>query len=241
MKATRSNSLKSDESRPATIGDIKEMLNCFKDEILASVKDDLCRIENRLESLDSRIVNLEHMFEFTKRRQELQQLDINDLKLSLSRIECSNKPTEILREVEDRDSRRNNVILFGLPENDHATALDRVTDDKKHTKELFLSLGFDDIKVCDISRLGKKIESKIRPVKVTLENPALKKLVIQKARQLRNNEKYKNIYIDYDKTKLQQSEWNNLRSELKQRRESGEDVVIYNGCIRPRASLKHFR
>jgi hypothetical protein len=238
MKQTRPNSIKTDDSKPATLGDIREMLNNIKEEILTSVKEDLRKIENHLESLDSRIVNLEHIFGKLKNSQEKQQLEINELKSFVLQSEISK--TELLNEVDDRVSRRNNIIVFGLLEDENGSSKDRASSDKEHTEEVFRVLGVEDLKISDTWRLGKKCDGKIRPLKVTLQDSILKKALVQKSRFLRKNTKFKNVYIDYDKTKFQQSEWNHLRRELNKRRESGEDVVIYNGSIHPRASLKNF-
>ena len=52
---------------------------------------------------------------------------------------------------------------------------------------------------------------------------------------------FKNLFIHSDLTSMQQEIERDLRKELKERREQGEDVVSYSGEVRPRQNVRGFR
>ena len=107
--------------------------------------------------------------------------------------------------------------------------------------EVFEAIGCDDVDIEVIFRLGRSVCGKARPVRVTLGKRSDKAGIMRKSRDLRTSDKFKTVFISNDKTKLQQAEWSNLRKELLRREELGENVVIYNGKVRLRNSLKNFR
>ena len=237
-KATRSNSLNLDTT-PATLKDILGITNDLKCEILRSLKAECALLGNCLQDLESRIGNLETSIESFRTVQNKQEMEINEIKQSLSEIRLSK--SEILDEMEDRDRRRDNIILFGLPESDEGTISERRAHDETLVDEVFGAIGCDDVDIDAIFRLGRNVSGKVRPVKVTLRNRSSKVEIMRKSRDLRTKDKFKRVFISNDKTKMQQSEWSDLRKELLRRKELGEDVVIYNGKVALRNSLKNFR
>ena len=237
-KNSKINSLNVDDSTPVTVNDMLRISRELKSEIVSSLKEGFNSIGDRLENLELRIGNLESSIESFRRVQKKQEKEINEIKQSLSEIRVSK--SEILDEIEDREKRRNNVIIFGLPECNEGTVSKRKKYDETLVKEVFEAIGCDDIDTETIFRLGRNI-GKMRPVKVTLRNRISKAEIMRKARDLRTSDKYKKVFISNDKTKMQQTEWSDLRRELLHRRETDEDVVIYNGKVTQRSSLKNFR
>ena len=149
--------------------------------------------------------------------------------------------SEILDEVEDREKRRNNVIVFSVEEREQGSLEERREHDIDVVNEVLDSLGFGDVVLNNVHRLGRTSSGKFRPLKVPLVNYSVKASVLQKSRLLKQNDKFKNVYITNDRTKLQQSEWSELRAERDRRKQDGEDVVIYNGKVCSRTSLRNFR
>ena len=81
-------------------------------------------------------------------------------------------------------------------------------------------------------RLGKNDEnSLIRPVLMRLRNEKEKWIILGRAKHLKNSEKYQRVYITRDMTEKERSEDKTLRTELKERRDNGEDVQIKNGVV----------
>ena len=237
-KATRSNSL-TDSPTPATLNDVLRITKDLKTEILVPLKEEFVALGDHLQKLEYRIGNLESSIESFRRIQNRQQTEINEIKLSLSKIQLSK--SEILDEMEDRERRRNNVILFGLPEHDEGTVAERKQHDESLVQEVFEAIDCDDVETDAILRLGRNVSGRLRPVKVTLSDRSSKAEIMRKSRDLRKSDNFKRVFISNDKTKLQQTEWSDLRKELLRRKELGEDVVIYNGKVALLSSLKNFR
>ena len=80
-------------------------------------------------------------------------------------------------------------------------------------------------------RLGRK-GSKIRPIKLVLNNMDAKYEILSKAKNLKTHEEYKKVFVVPDLTRKQQEEDKKLRTKLKEIRESGDnDVRIKRGKI----------
>ena len=99
----------------------------------------------------------------------------------------------------------------------------------------------DDIKKC--YRVGRPNgQGKGRLLRVTFSNSELKSEVLRSARKLKASTSFRKVYVNPDRTPVQQAEHKNLRSELLSRRGKGEDVVIFKQSVVPRAdvNLKNF-
>lgn len=192
-----------------------------------------------IQALDTRIGSLERSFDFFRTIQNNQQTEINEIKHTLANLELSK--SVVLDEVEDRERRRNNIVLFGLPEQESGTAEARKEHDKGLLEEVFEALDCGEVEIDSFHRLGRVVEGKTRPVKAVLHTREGKTEVLRNSRSLRNTDKFKRVFVSNDKTKLQQSEWNNLRKELAERKEAGEDAIIYGGRVVLRNSISNFR
>ena len=103
------------------------------------------------------------------------------------------------------------------------------------------ALDGEEVEIDSFYRLGKMVEGKTRPVKAILRTREGKMEVVRNSRSLKDNDRFKRVFISNDKTKFQQSQWNNLRKELEVKKEAGEDVIIYGGRIVLSNSISNFR
>ena len=108
--------------------------------------------------------------------------------------------------VEEELSR--NIMVFGLPEEEHE-------DMCVNVGKVFEHLG--EKPRVEASRLGKKIKSNVRPVKVTLSNATTVQQILAKSRQLRQSEKYKSVFLSPDRTAEQRTEHRELVQQLKEK------------------------
>jgi len=131
-------------------------------------------------------------------------------------------------------------VIFGLSEQESGTAEARKDHDESLLKEVMEALNCE-VEIDSFYRLGKVVDGKPRPIKAILSSREEKMEALRNSRSLRNTDKFTRVFISNDKTKFQQSEWNNLRKEQVARKEAGEDVVIYGGRVVLRNSLPHFR
>ena len=81
-------------------------------------------------------------------------------------------------------------------------------------------------------RVGKATETRARLLIVTLDTPGVKQDVLRMAPQLRQSEKWGNIYITPDLTPAEREAAKKLREELAARKRAGEEnLTIRRGKI----------
>ena len=242
-RETRSNSLKNETAKFLTLDDVRALMIEMKEEILQCVKIDFEKLHASLQSVNDRISNFENGLAFYKEVQERQNEEIETLKTTISCLERDTLSLkhDILQEMEERDVRRNNVMVFGLPEVYDATDIeDQKSFDKNALNEMFTHICMKDVEMLDTYRIGKSLKGKPRPIKVKLANREQKHQILRRSRSLRNSSTYQNVFINSDKTKLEQRQWLELRKELRARRAVGENVIISDGKIRSKGS-ENFR
>ena len=149
-------------------------------------------------------------------------------------------PEEIERKKEEeeeklKEKKKRNLIFFNIPEGDlddydeqrlaDFYKIQRIYEDKVEIKERDLS---------NITRLGKKVTNKIRPVLVTFKSEDQRMTVLRNNKDLKLLEANKStrIFVSTDKTPKEREAENQLRAELQRRKNDGEDnLVIRNGKI----------
>ena len=158
------------------------------------------------------------------------KLDLNQLKESKKEIF-----TATVEEVEDRARRRLNVVISGLPE-----CSDGDDDETDFTKcrEILRDICHDTDGVVAVQRLGRSREDNTRLLKVKCRDSDFRDLILRRAKELRRHVFHKTIFINPDRTPLEQEQHRILLRELKLRRESNEDVVIFRNRVVPRRGIK---
>lgn len=139
---------------------------------------------------------------------------------------ASSKPalSDLIEEMEDRETRARNFILIGASESDDLDSTVRIQHDQNLVKKIIdtTASDLDSGEVLKVVRLGKKVDGKTRPIKVVLKS---RSSVIK---VLKNRGKVQRPYkIFNDQTPKQREELRLLREELKQRQDAGEtDITI---------------
>lgn len=222
---------------------IQSLMVGLKNDLLSSFRVDLQNVMNQLETINNRCFGLEKKIENIYHLQQKQQAEIDKLKATVNNLDLSR--SQILNEVEDRETRRNKVVIFGLPEMS-ASVEERFEFDEEQVYNILTELDETDYRITEIRRLGHaNVRGKLsRPLKVSLSNRDSAQNILQKSRQLKNSSRFQNVYISKDKTKKQQREWRELREELERRKTVDEDAIIYRGKVCSRSELhgkKNFR
>ena len=89
-----------------------------------------------------------------------------------------------------------------------------------------------DITLTKTVRLGRKNDSKPRPLLACFGDASIRNTILPLSGKLRKFDQYKNTYIAPDRTKLERQKHQKLVEELKCRRSGGEqNLVIRNGSI----------
>jgi len=144
--------------------------------------------------------------------------------------------------MEDRDRRRLNVTISGVPEESEGSASERKAADEEKVGNILKAVTeLESDSITRTYRIGRPTPGKSRLLCVALCDETSKKKVLYNARQLRNNPEHRNIYINPDRTRMQQEEMKALRGEQKRRKENGENVVIYRNKVVLKSKIKNFR
>lgn len=182
-------------------------------------------VGNDLTSLRSVIVSL--------------QEEIRNLKAAMDTIQASSAVglgeddiEEIISEFEDRQRRKNNVVIFGLSEQPHNLARDvRESRDSKSAVDLINVLDKErnwavgDVKIVRIGNGGADA-SKPRPVKVVFQNHIDPRRVLRGTKFLKGKAEYSGIFVNSDRTPRQLRYYNGLKQEVMRRTANGEALRI---------------
>nr|CAI5835864.1 unnamed protein product [Callosobruchus analis] len=165
------------------------------------------------------------------------QDDIQTLKTTKSDDATLNRNEfleEVISELWERNKRRKNVIILGVPEEDAndngvTSDKDKITD-ILHTIDRNFSL--QDVKIV---RLGKQMGGKIRPVRLTCNTEQQVSDIIRNARKLKDSRFKNKVFVSSDRTPKQLAYFRELKDQVKERMEVGEsDLKIrhFNGVPR---------
>lgn len=129
-----------------------------------------------------------------------------------------------------RSEKKNNVIIFGLPE---PPADSSVEDGDGPLEDVLCAVDVSNDCVESISRIGfkRKDSGKNRPLKLRFRNNEDKQKCLRNARKLNEHRMFQKVFIRPDLTHAQLEHRKLLHEELKIRQNAGEKVMIRNGRI----------
>lgn len=133
---------------------------------------------------------------------------------------------EVLQELNDRQARKQNIIMFNVPEQSGQTDADSRAAAENVEVSLMLrslipSLDMSGVKLHRLGRFNPSAPSP-RPVKVALGSEDDVHAVIRSCNRLRNNPEYSRIAVSYDRTPRQLADYRNLKVQLNERIGNGE-------------------
>lgn len=132
---------------------------------------------------------------------------------------------EIIQEVSDRNSRRQNIIVYGVVENYDLSKQEQNESDKGYLKTLFQHIS-PEIEPNNLQpiRLGKfdQTRTRPRPIKIIFASEQQVTKCLRNANKLNNNNDYANVRISADRTPKQIEHYKKLKAMLSLRLEKGE-------------------
>jgi len=154
--------------------------------------------------------------------------EVND---NISEVQNSIKETrEQAAKHCDKEHRRNNVILYKVNESDLRRADDRNKADISFCLQLFnncLNAGIDENDLVNVFRLGRREDNTSRPLMVQFASYTSKNQIMESLYRLKHAaQKYKNVIVAHDMTKLEQEKCRRLVEEAKAKEEE-EDSAEY--------------
>ena len=216
----------------------KEEQNLLKQD-MKNLEAQLAESKSCLEDQDQRIKAMEQLWKKEKEehdqswREELAEVaKLKDIvtKLEIG-VEDLRKNTawtpqflpSIPNEFQLRERKKNNLIIFGLPEN---------TTDQNSSQESPMDNLFQDLCIGNSShypcfRVGNFSSERYRPLVVRLPNAVIKNDILIKAKMLKGNEKWRGVSITHDLTKVQCAEEKTKELLLRQ------EAVKKNECLSP--------
>lgn len=140
-------------------------------------------------------------------------------------------------EEADKLNRRNNIIVYNVPESNAVTINDRIKEDKEFCRALMidvLRVGCEEGEIKKAHRLGKRLDSsKARPLLVEFSDGHVKNIVMENASRLGHAKgKFEGITISHDMTVKEREQCRKLVAEAKEKQqedESGEYIYKVRG------------
>lgn len=134
---------------------------------------------------------------------------------------------DIIQEVREREKRRNNVILFNVPEPTATDITERVNQDKNALKTVLNAISMNEELVTNIKpiRLGKAGSERPRPIKVRLPDETMVIGVLKNSYRLKSVEGMSSVRISRDNTPKQTAYYKSLKNELNERLANGESNI----------------
>lgn len=158
--------------------------------------------------------------------------EIKDLKNSIKNmspnltVNTSCTETErLIVEINERQKRSRNIILYNVPEPDNNTADDN-RKDFEFVNVLLTTICNEPIIPSRIIRLGQKTSVNARPIKLILQDEKFATIIMRNSKKLKSHDTYKNIYLRHDLT-FQQREYSAvIKKEFVRRKASGESDIV---------------
>lgn len=166
------------------------------------------------------------------------QDDIQALKSENSEMRSSVKGIdfeEIVEEINERNKRKRNLVIFRLPEQDQEQPVAaRMDEDKAKVIEVLQQItpNFNGENIKPI-RLGHFTAGKNRAIKITLDDEEQVNKITRKAYLLKNSNQYRNISVSLDRTPRQIAYYKMIKNQLSEREIAGERnlKIKYNNGI----------
>lgn len=241
MPETRKNSF--DESRIRDI--IKdELKTVMKDELKFIINSEITvmknEFSNRLESMKQDFINQIALLkqDLHTENEKVRNMITTEIKAIHEKVKhhddelaylksfLVSKEQEKLRET--RASLSANFVISGLPESSNETP-----DNLSSSVDSLLGEINARVEAVSINRIGKKSGTKPRLVKVITKSKDDRNKVLHRSKDLRLDQRFKEVFIDPDRCRIDQREHLRLRNVVKTLRNDNPNkrVVLYKGEV----------
>ena len=149
---------------------------------------------------------------------------------------------EALADQTEKEMKKNNVIMFNMPEPTVSDKKKEMKDDIELVKDV-LAVVHPNISEVEIdeentTRLGERKIGHTRPIRIKFRDDSCKGIIFRNSPKLKSHDKFSKVNISNDKTRKELMADRLLKDKLKTEREvrPQEDLIIYKGEIIPRAN-----
>lgn len=128
---------------------------------------------------------------------------------------------DVVREVEERNKRKRNIIIYGLPE-----PPTNAPDGDREAVTSLLDFLQPNIAATDlhVHRLGRIDPSnqRVRPIRVRMSDEKDVAVLVRSAKKLKDSQSFNRVYVSVDRTPRQQEHYKRIRLQLRERMDGGE-------------------
>ena len=184
------------------------------------------KMEERFSAMEERIEKLEHELKMEKET-------VMKVKTKLSDTTESN-----LREMELRETKKLNIMLFNVEESTAGSEEEQLREDAETLVKIQRDMGTS-VPLTNVIRIGKAGVNKVRPLRATAPDSDSHRELLISAKKLRNSTVFNKVFLNRDMTPLERIQWKSLIKERKEKQEEsktkGENVkwVIHRGKVVP--------
>ncbi len=133
-----------------------------------------------------------------------------------------------ISEMNERNRRKKNVIIYGVPESKKEILADKKAEDEAKINEILSTIGKSDIKPAYSRRLRSKDQSKPGPILVELKEEANRNPLLLAAKKLRDSNIFKSVYLSPDLTETERA----LDYELRKQRNEANNGLSQDSPFR---------
>lgn len=192
--------------------------------------------EEQIKDLEKRVKDLESSSNITPMdTYDKMQKDLEKRMKDLLEYSSNITTTDIYDEMHDQESRKNNVMILGMPEETGKNNTVIFQKERRKVQKLLSELEITNSTIkTRLFRIGTKQENvetnKPRPLRITLDNNIMRNNILKHAKNLKGKDTWKGISIVPDMTKMQQNLSKLQRHKLlmdaqKRNRELGQDDI----------------
>ena len=191
-------------------------------QISSSLQDITGKHDARMSSIENRLDRFEN-----SAKEEMYQSQVNDMKediITSLKADINTVVDAKNKELEDRKRRDMNLTVFNLQEHNFSNGPDNKRADENDILRICSSLGLENLTINYSYRLGKKVESKTRPLKLVLDSKAQRKFLLDNARFVptKADDNYKRVIITKDLTPAQREERREKMAKIRAQRRSNQ-------------------
>ena len=149
---------------------------------------------------------------------------------------------QVYEDQREKEEKKNNIILFNVPETENREPIEGVRDDADLVREILThvspDISFNTLDAASITRLGalREENARPRPIKVKLTYIDHKFKLLKACRNLTDYKRFSKIGLSKDKTKFEMIEDKRLKDEVEKRKrdDPNADPVIFRGKVMER-------
>ena len=168
------------------------------------------RMEAKMEGIEAKMDELAKKVNDLEKRTSV----LEDRVLEMGK-DSSNMEAKMVKEFSEMEAKRNNIVVFGVPEPSSSNGESPRDKDVKVIDGILEKIIGEKIAFDLKFRIGQKQDGKVRPIVISMRNIGDKESVLKNANRLRDHQTWSKIYLKPDLTKSQREFVKAQEAELK--------------------------